>query len=102
MSENLMLKFKHFETYATFAEKLNANEISDTDICFIKESSEIYTHGQFYNGSYVNEIVLDSEMSDSSENAVQNKIIKEYIDLHPKYDIISEITAPDIHIVYTD
>lgn len=51
MSENLRIKFKHFETQSAFEEQLNANEILNTDVCFIKESSKIYTHGQYYAGS---------------------------------------------------
>ena len=32
------------------------------------------------NGGGSSSIVLDSEMSDTSENAVQNKVIKKYVD----------------------
>ena len=43
------------------------------------------------------DIVVDSEMSDTSENAVQNKVIKEYVDLHPQYEKIEgEIGVPDL------
>lgn len=41
------------------------------------------------------DIVMDSEMSDTSENAVQNKVIKEYVDLHPRYETIEEIVPPE-------
>lgn len=41
------------------------------------------------------EITLDTEMSDTSENAVQNKIIKEYVDMHPRYEIVDEVESPD-------
>lgn len=40
-------------------------------------------------------IVIDGEMSDTSENAVQNKVIKEYVDLHPRYETIEEIVPPE-------
>lgn len=39
---------------------------------------------------------VDSEMSDTSENAVQNKVIKEYVDLHPQYEVIEEVEVPDL------
>lgn len=41
------------------------------------------------------DIVMDTEMSDTSENAVQNKVIKEYVDLHPRYETIEEIVPPE-------
>lgn len=41
-------------------------------------------------------ITVDSEMSDDSENAVQNKVIKEYVDKHPQYEVIEEVEAPDL------
>lgn len=40
--------------------------------------------------------IVDTEMSDTSENAVQNKVIKEYVDLHPQYEIIEETEVPDL------
>jgi hypothetical protein len=40
--------------------------------------------------------IVDKEMSDTSENAVQNKVIKAYSDKHPEYSVIGEETdAPD-------
>ena len=41
------------------------------------------------------EISLDEEMSDTSENAVQNKVIKAYVDLHPRYKKVADIEVPD-------
>ena len=39
---------------------------------------------------------IDTEMSDTSERAVQNKVIKAYSDKHPEYSVIGEETdAPD-------
>lgn len=40
-------------------------------------------------------VVVDTEMSDTSENAVQNKVIKAYADKHPQYEVIEEVEAPD-------
>jgi hypothetical protein len=42
-------------------------------------------------------MTLDSEMSDTSTNAVQNKVIKEYVDQHPQYVVIGEeIEVPEL------
>ena len=40
--------------------------------------------------------IVDTEMSDTSENAVQNKVIKEYVDKHPQYEVIEEVEVPDL------
>lgn len=40
-------------------------------------------------------VVVDTEMSDTSENAVQNKVIKAYADKHPQYEVIEEVEAPE-------
>ena len=39
-------------------------------------------------------VVLDKAMSDTSENGVQNKVIKAYVDLHPQYEALDEVDAP--------
>jgi hypothetical protein len=40
-------------------------------------------------------IILDTEMSDTSENGVQNKVIKAYVDLHPQFEIVDDIQSPE-------
>lgn len=42
------MKLKHFLTKSEFERHLSDNSINDTDLCFIKETSEIYTHGKLY------------------------------------------------------
>ena len=44
----------------------------------------------------------DSEISDVSTNAVQNKVVKEYIDLHPQYENVDEIDVPEINLPMVD
>lgn len=39
---------------------------------------------------------IDTEMSDTSDNAVANRIIKAYADLSPKYKVVGEVTDPEI------
>lgn len=42
------MQFKHFTSYSTFVSNLNNNNISSTDICFIQDTQQLYTHGTFY------------------------------------------------------
>lgn len=41
-------KLIHFRTKAAFTTELNAGNIPDTSIVFIKDTKEIWTHGQLY------------------------------------------------------
>ena len=41
---------------------------------------------------------IDTKMSNTSSNPVANKTIKKYVDLHPQYERIDEIEAPDINL----
>ena len=42
-------KLIHFKTKSNFSNEVANNNILDTSICFIKDSQQIYTHGQYYN-----------------------------------------------------
>lgn len=44
-------KLIHFKTYQAFNTELEAGNILETSIVWIKETRQIYTHGQFYNCS---------------------------------------------------
>ena len=44
-------KLIHFKTYQAFNQELEAGNILDTSIVWIKETQQIYTHGQFYDCS---------------------------------------------------
>lgn len=39
---------------------------------------------------------IDTEMSETSDNAVANRIIKAYADLSPKYKVVEEVLAPKL------
>lgn len=39
--------------------------------------------------------IIDMTMSDTSENAVANRIIKAYADLSPKYKVVGEVVEPE-------
>jgi hypothetical protein len=55
-------------TKEQFEEAVANGLIGENDISFVDENNE--------GGS----LILDTEMSDTSENGVQNKVIKEYVD----------------------
>lgn len=92
MIENILV---HYNTYNTFKSDLDAGLISQTSVCFIKDTNQIYTHGQYYN---------------SSNNIDSQKI--EYIEGTSDSDgVISSINLPEpeegyenmiISIVYYD
>lgn len=68
---------KLFRTKATYEAKLAAGEIEEGSLCFIEDTKEIIAFGYGYGGST---LTIDTELSDTSENPVQNKIIKSEID----------------------
>lgn len=49
-------KLIHFQTREAFNTQLESNNILDTSIVFIKDTQEIWTHGQFYPASIIGEI----------------------------------------------
>ena len=87
-------KFVHFETWTALMEKVNNDytthssidedgiklygQIKGTSIVFIKDVGKIWTHGRLYNDD--EEITIDSAISATSTNPVQNKVIKTYVD----------------------
>lgn len=48
-------KLIHFATKANFEAQLEAKNILDTSICFIKDAKQIWTHGQYYSCPYTQE-----------------------------------------------
>ena len=66
-------------------------QIRGTSIVFIKDVGKIWTHGRLYNDD--EEIIIDTAISATSTNPVQNKVIKTYVDgLHSAIPT-SEINA---------
>lgn len=41
-------KLVHFKTYAAFETELNAGNILETSVVWIKDTKQMYTHGEFY------------------------------------------------------
>lgn len=72
--------FLHYKTKAAFDSDCNQGLIKDDCIVFIKDEKLIWTHGTFYHGSEDVNIIVDSILSASSTNPVQNSTIKNAID----------------------
>ena len=68
-------KLIHFKSKQKFEEELANGNILDTSIVFIQETTEIYTHGQFYNGSTFD----SSDIETSIQNILDNYATKEEI-----------------------
>ena len=73
-------KLIHIKTKAAFTTELNAGNILDTSIVFIKDTKEIWTHGQLYSCSLTEEEVISIIENSSSisnlTNALNNKVDK--------------------------
>ena len=74
-------KLIHFRTKAAFTTELNAGNIPDTSIVFIKDTKEIWTHGQLYSCSSlteeeINSIIENSPSISTLTQAVSNKVDK--------------------------
>ena len=70
--------------------------VNETDPIFKASPAAKITDADItkWNGKQ-DEITIDSAMSDTSTNPVQNKVIKAYADLHPKYEIVDEVVPPE-------
>lgn len=73
-------KLIHFRTKTAFTTELNAGNILDTSIVFIKDTKEIWTHGQLYSCSLTEEeitsIIENSQSISNLTNALNNKVDK--------------------------
>lgn len=79
-------KFVHFKTSAKFKEQLEAGNIKDTSVCFIKDTNQIYTHGQYYDCSELtDEKIVGSSLVGYTESQETN----EALDLSSSDTIIS-------------
>lgn len=62
------MKFKHYQTKAKFLTDLGDSKINNGDICYIKDTQEIYTHGQYYRGCLSDYAQNDSTQPDYIKN----------------------------------
>lgn len=73
-------KLIHFQNKTAFTTELNAGNILDTSIVFIKDTKEIWTHGQLYSCSLTEEevisIIENSDPISNLTNALNNKVDK--------------------------
>ena len=83
---------KHFKTKAKFNEELNKTPnsgISDSDICFIKDTAEIWTHGKFYKGTDTDTNDNTTYQLSTGTGGDANKIV-----LTPSSGTADKITVP--------
>lgn len=116
-------KLIHFKTKTNFENELNNGNILDTSICFIKDTKEIWTHGQFYNCNEVdlsqfatkeeleeikNDLYGSTEM-DTGNAVLVNKTTLEKISVKPddlnnyspdEWEPIGVVVIPSSHDVY--
>ncbi len=73
-------KLIHFKTKTAFTTELNAGNILDTSIVFIKDTKEIWTHSQLYSCALTEEevisIIENSDSISNLTNALNNKVDK--------------------------
>lgn len=62
-------KLIHFQTMANFEAQLSAGNILDTSIVFIKDAKKIWTHGEFYDCSGVDDIDIPTKLSEFENDA---------------------------------
>lgn len=62
------MKFKHYQTKAKFLTDLGDSKINNDDICYIKDTQEIYTHNQYYRGCLSDYAQNDSTQPDYIKN----------------------------------
>lgn len=67
-------KLVHFKTFAKFNEELSAGNILDTSICWIKDTKQIWTHGQFYDcSSLTDEDIVKTVLVGYTESVETNE-----------------------------
>ena len=60
-------KLIHFKTKQKFNEELANGNILETSIVFIQDTTEIYTHGQLYDGSTFDPTDIESVLKSLKE-----------------------------------
>lgn len=99
-----MEMFKYFENKTTFESKLSADVVKDTDICFIEDTQEIWTHGSYYNkaGDVLYEVSPTSAnfgtvtLSDSLANYKEIEIFAVTDDYHALYQRVPNPDGMDV------
>ena len=67
-------KLVHFKTFAKFNEELSAGNILETSICWIKDTKQIWTHGQFYDcSSLTDEDIVRTALVGYTESVETNE-----------------------------
>lgn len=71
-----MIRFNIIDEKNVFEEKLSEGVITNEQISFIKDSKEIYTHGQYFSGE--DYIIIKKVISDS-EGKIEVPLIDKYM-----------------------
>lgn len=82
-------KLIHFKTKAAFTTELNAGNILDTSIVFIKDTKEIWTHGQLYSCSLTEEEVI-SIIENSSSISNLTSTLNNKVDKVPRKSLVDD------------
>lgn len=67
-------RFMYFLTLSDFNQKNQNGEISETSICFIEETGQIYTHSHFYFGQQQSDFNIEFIEGVSDEDGVIQSI----------------------------
>lgn len=73
-------KLIHFKNKSAFNTELTAGNILDTSIVFIKDTKEIWTHGQLYSCDPLSEEEIDSLIKNSSSISELTKLLNNKVD----------------------
>ena len=72
-----MGKERHFKTKAKFNEVLAEGGIAHVDVCYIKDTHEIYTHGEFYGkGYYSNAVLFGGNYNTANTPYLKNTMVR--------------------------
>lgn len=86
----------HFKTKTAFNTELEAGNIQQTSIVFIDDSKEIWTHGEFYDGSKID---LSSYVK-KGEAVIANGTVKQIVALsQDEYDALTTKNSTTLYII---
>lgn len=61
----------HFLTKSQFEKSLKSGDLTDTSLCFIKNTQEIYTHGQLYSCHFGDNLNVDKIEADKDQKSLK-------------------------------
>lgn len=88
-----MEMFNYFKTKETFEEKLSTDVVQDTDICFIEDTQEIWTHGSYYNRT--GEVLYEADPTSANFGTVT---LSQSLANYKEIEIFA--VTDDFHVLY--